>query len=251
MSPDSKEYQNFQSDEFLHSICHELRNPLNAITAFTSLIKDSLRNPSEILQCEEYVDEIDKAATDLNEIIGDLLDFRTTSLGNFSLDLSKEIDAKDAILRSIKLNKDYAIRRGITINKKIEENLNLIKLDPKRLRQILTNLISNAIKYSPRNTEIIIEAKTFTTGGGALRGSAFADKFLEINVIDQGFGMTADQVAQAFEKYTTFENPNSGEVDATGLGLAITKHLVELQKGEIKLESEPNKGTKAKLRFPY
>lgn len=243
--------QQFKDNEFLYAICHELKNSLNAITGFASLIKAGVRNPSEAAECEEYADGIDKAAMDLNEMVGDLLDISAANSGNFSVNMNKEIDVKDVILRSIKLNKDYALRRKIILINKIEGNPDLIKLDAKRLKQILTNLISNAIKYSAKNTEITIEAKTTTTGGGALHGGAFADKFLEINVIDQGFGMSADQVARAFEKYTTFENPNSGKVDSIGLGLAITKHLVELQKGKIEIESEVNKGTKVSLRFPY
>jgi len=248
---DTKTSQHFNNQEFINSICHELRNPLNAITAFASLIRDSLRNPMEVKECEEYANEIDKAAMDLNEIVGDLLDVSSVNSGNFSVDLSREIDVKDSILRSIKLNRDYALRRNVVITKKIEENLSPIKLDAKRLRQIFTNLISNAIKYSAKDTEITIEAKTVTTGGGVAHGSASADKFLEINVIDRGFGMTADQVARAFEKYTTFENPNSGKVDSIGLGLAITKQLVESQKGRIEIESKINKGTTVRLRFPY
>lgn len=81
------------------------------------------------------------------------------------------------------------------------------------MKQILTNLISNAVKYSPRHSEIKIICKN-------------SDGFLEISVIDQGFGMSTPQIQTAFQKYQTIQNPNSDSVDSFGLGLAITKHLV-------------------------
>ena len=120
-------------------------------------------------------------------------------------------------------------------------------------RQILVNLISNAIKYSPKNTEIKISAKQVTTGGSAVPGdtSVTNNNFLQIIVSDQGFGMTDPQLENAFQKYQTIQNPNSGKVDSFGLGLPIVKQLVELQRGTIEIESELNKGTAIKLKFPY
>ena len=111
------------------------------------------------------------------------------------------------------------------------------KLEAKRIKQVLTNLISNAIKYSPENTEVKISAK-------------FKDKFLEISIKDQGFGMTAQQVQTAFVKYKTITNPNTGIVDYFGLGLPITKQLAELQNGTIEVKSQPDQGTEVRLFFP-
>ena len=114
----------------------------------------------------------------------------------------------------------------------------LIHLDAKRTKQILANLISNAIKYSPEKTEIKICCKE-------------NQKLLEITVSEQGFGMTFSQIQTAFQKYQTIENPNSGKVDSFGLGLPITKQLVELQHGTIEVRSKVNAGTEIILRFPY
>lgn len=237
----------FHNTEFLFAICHELKNPLNAVTAFASLLKTA-QNSQEI---NEYADEIGAAAADLNEIVGDLLDVAAANSGNFSVDLKKEIDARDVIRRSIRLNSDYALRRKITITNLIANDITPIKLDAKRLKQVLTNLISNAIKYSPKDSEIKIEANEVTTSGGFVHGSSSAKKFLEINVIDHGFGMSEQQLGCAFEKYTTFANPNSDVVDSFGFGLPITKQLVELQQGTIEITSRVNKGTRVNLKFPY
>lgn len=248
--PSLNEKQRFQNGDFLSAVCHELKNPLNAITAFASLLKDGIRNPKEVTECEEYAEEIETAANDLNGIVNDLLDVTAANSGNFSVNLSHEIDVNDVIKRSVKLNADYALRRKINIATAITDNIKPIKLDAKRLKQILVNLISNAIKYSPEDTEIKVETKQVTTGGGVAPGDAFTN-FLQITISDQGFGMTSEQVEHLFEKYRTFENPNSGKVDSFGLGLAITKQLVELQNGRIEIRSELNKGTEVELRFPY
>lgn len=160
----------------------------------------------------------------------------------------------------------------------------LLNLDQKRMKQILTNLISNAIKYSPDKTKIEVSArlisddnyeyKEITTDVSQLPADEIdiispttnqksqttnqthttkkpvsSQNILEIIVADQGFGMTPEQISQIFDPYTTFQNPNSGSVSSHGLGLSIVKKLVEAQNGQILVKSEPGKGSKFTLRF--
>ena len=229
--------------EFINSVIHELKTPLNAIVGFSDALKDDLGNPELVKECHEYIKEINIAALDLNDLIHDLLDVGSGSnTGNFSVDLSQNIDIKDVIKRAIKLNYDYALGRNISLKTEVSDNINLIKLDLRRIKQILTNLVSNAVKYSPNNTEIKITAKNLTEENR---------NYIEIVVVDQGFGMTKEQIITAFQKYKTIQNPNSGKVDSFGMGLPIVKQLVELQNGVIEVESEIGKGTKIKLIFPY
>lgn len=243
--PDQKKQninKNSQRD-FINSIIHELKNPLNVIVGFSALIKDEVKNPKLTNECLDYANEIEKAALDLNELIRDLLEAGSAATeGNFSVDMSKEIDVADIIKRSVRLNYNFGISRKIIIKSLVSSEVVLINLDAKRTKQILSNLISNAIKYSPENTEVEVLAKNITKDGR---------KLLQIIVIDHGFGMTRDEVDLAFEKYQTIKNPNSGKVDSFGLGLPITKQLVELQSGSIEVISEKNKGTKMILEFPY
>jgi len=233
--------KNSQKD-FINSIIHELKNPLNAIIGFSALIKDEVKNPKSADECLNYAKEIEKAVFDLNELIHDLLDVGSNTQGNFSIDISKKIDVADIIKRSVRLNYDFGIRRKIAIKSLVSSDLDPINLDSKRIKQILSNLISNAIKYSPENTEVAVFAKNIIKDG---------QKLLQIIVIDQGFGMSEDQVKTAFEKYQTVENSNSGIVDSFGLGLSITKQLVELQNGKILVKSEVGKGSEFVLEFPY
>ncbi len=228
--------------DFLNSIIHELKTPLNAIISFSEAIKLDIKDPKQTEECLEYAEEIFRAANDLNELIHDLLEVNSGTYGNFTVDLNKEIDVRNLIKRSVKLNYDYAIKRGVSIKTEINDDIFTIKLDEKRMKQIFANLISNAVKYSPRKTEIKITVKNIFKN---------EQKFLQFVIADQGFGMTKEQLKTAFEKYQTIKNPNSGNVDSFGLGLPIVKQLVELQKGTIEAESESEKGTKMILRFPY
>jgi signal transduction histidine kinase len=106
------------------------------------------------------------------------------------------------------------------------------------------------VKYSPKQSEVKIICRNISPHP-LLASTKPNPEFLEILVIDQGFGMNEEQVKNAFEKYQTIQNPNSGTVDSFGLGLPIAKHLVEMQNGIIEVKSELNVGTEIKLRFPY
>jgi len=228
--------------EFMGAIIHELKTPLNAIVGFSQILRDEVRKPNFIEECDDCTQEIIKAANEMDNLIHDLLDVGSQISGNFSVDLSKFIDVRNIVERSMKLNYGYATRSNITIQSDIAENVSEIKLDEKRMKQILTNLISNAAKYSPPRTKIKIVARKFSEN---------KKDFLQIIIVDQGFGMTKEQIKTAFQKYKTIQNPNSEKVDSFGMGLPIVKQLVELQSGTIEMSSEVGKGTEIKLKFPY
>jgi len=227
--------------DFINSVVHELRNPLNAIVGLADILKNEGIYQISCKEREEYLRDISESARELNDMINDLLDIGSINSGSFSINLNNKVDIKDLVRRIVKLNFDLALKRKITLKSQVADDVEVIKLDAKRMKQILANLISNSIKYSPQNTEVTISAKNIVKD---------KRKFLQIIVADQGFGMTADQVTRAFQMYQTIQNPNSGTVDSFGLGLPIVKHLVEAQNGDIEVKSEPNKGTEVVLRFP-
>ena len=231
-----KTSQEFSSQEFLGAICHELKTPISAIMSFAELLGEDLCDPARFMECLENVRDIKETAAEMLELVNDLLDVQKFESENFTVNLNKAIDLKDVLRRAIKLNYDYSLTRNITITHEIIGDVGGVKLDARRMKQILTNLISNAIKYSLANTEVKITIKKTLQN-------------LEITVLDQGFGMNDEQLKIAFLKYTTIANQNSGSVDSFGLGLAIVKHLVELQNGEILAKSAPNKGTEIRLLF--
>ena len=228
--------------EFMGAIIHELKTPLNAIVGFSQILLEGVHKSNFVEECDDCTQEIIKAAREMDDLIHDLLDVGNQTLENFSADLTKSIDVKNVIERSVKLNYGYAMRSNIVIQSEVAGDVTMIKLDEKRMKQILTNLISNAAKYSSPRTSIKIIAKRILEN---------ESEFLQIIIVDQGFGMTKEQITTAFQKYKTIQNPNSGKVDSFGMGLPIVKQLVELQNGVIEVESEGGKGTKIKLIFPY
>ncbi len=228
--------------DFLNSIIHELKNPLNVIIGFSHILRNEKNYQVSEIERKEYLKDISESANDLNELIHDLLDVGLLNSSNFSVDLSKEIEVSELIKRVVKLNRDYAMSRKIKLESDVAPDVAKIKLDEKRTKQILANLISNSVKYSSENTTINIIAKNIRQKN---------QNYLQISVIDQGFGMSSDQVKIALQKYRTIANPNSGKVDSFGLGLPIVKQLVEAQNGQIKIKSQLNKGTEVIIKFPY
>lgn len=228
--------------DFLNSIIHELKNPLNVIIGFSHILRNEKNYQVSEIERKEYLKDISESANDLNELIHDLLDVGLLNSSNFSVDLSKEIEVSELIKRVVKLNRDYAMSRKIKLESDVAPDVAKIKLDEKRTKQILANLISNSVKYSSENTTIKIIAKNIRQKN---------QNYLQISVIDQGFGMSSDQVKIALQKYRTIANPNSGKVDSFGLGLPIVKQLVEAQNGQIKIKSQLNKGTEVIIKFPY
>jgi two-component system, cell cycle sensor histidine kinase PleC len=231
------ENENFKHSEFLAAITHELKTPLSAIQSFADVLQEDLLSPNSKEDCLSHVTEIKQIAADMSELIHDILDVSQVSSGNFSVNTDNQIDISDVIKRAVRLNRDYSLRRHVALKVEIADYVKMVKLDAKRMKQVMTNLISNAIKYSPEKTEVKIICKN-------------NGNFLEISVADQGFGMTDLQVATAFEKYKTIQNPNSDKVDSFGLGLPITKSLIELQNGRIEVDSKIGEGTEIKLKFP-
>ena len=234
----------YPQQEFMNSIIHELKNPISAIMGLTQILRNEKDYDISEFERMDYLKMLDETAGDLNELVHDLLDVGEGAISKgFSIDLSKEMNVKEVIQRSINISKDYGMRRGVSINFEVEEDVCSIKLDIKRMKQILSNIISNAIKYSSKDTTVRVSARNVVSSNNS--------KHLEIIISDQGFGMTQEEVATAFQKYQTIKNPNSNKVDSFGLGLPIVKQLVESQNGMIFVESEPNKGTDFILKFPY
>lgn len=230
--------ENFNKSEFLAGISHDIRNPLSAISSFSHMIcEDKEATKDEIM---EWAQDIENCATEALQFINDLMDVNQVASGEFSIDLSKKINIVEVIQRSIRLNRDFSSRRKIQITENIQTDLPLIKLDARRMKQIMVNLISNSIKYSKEGAKIEIDAREISQN---------SRKKLQIIVQDYGFGMSEIDVKKALEKYGRIKNENSDKVDSFGLGLPLVKHLVEAQNGEMKIESVLGKGTKISLIF--
>lgn len=227
---------NINRSDFLAAICHDLKTPISAIIGLSQAIKDGQLDEESI---KESIDDINYAALEMLDLVHDLLDAKQVQSGDFSIN-KHEVSIEALVRRVISLNSNYAARRKIRIVNATNENIGTIHSDSKRLKQVLTNLISNAIKYSKENTCITIYAKKFQENGA---------EFLEIIVSDQGLGMTEWQISIALQKYHIIENDNSSAVDSFGLGLPIVKKLVESLGGEMEITSKLHEGTDVRLVF--
>jgi signal transduction histidine kinase len=231
------------SNDFLFAIAHELKTPISAIMGFIELLKEEINDPKllnskALSECLNYIEEINLAAFDLDGLVHDILDVNWVCDGRFLVDMSCKIDILEVIKRSIRLNYDYALRKNITIKASNFLDETLINLDSKRVKQILVNLISNAIKYGSSHSEIHVTAKNIVID---------CKKYLQISVFNRGIGMSASQINSAFDKYQTFGN----QANSQGLGLAISKQLVEMQNGKIEIRSNVGEDCEVLLRFPY
>lgn len=213
--------------EFLASASHELRTPLNAIIGFSGILKKRMFGDLNEKQAE-YVEDIYTSGNHLLSLINDLLDLAKVESGRIELDV-KQFDLPTALENSITLLKERANRHGILIDLAIDERLSSFKGDERKLKQIMLNLLSNAVKFTQDGGRIGVKA-------GPVDGG------VQISVSDTGVGIKPEDQQVIFEEFRQVGD-DSHKREGTGLGLTLTKTLVELHGGRIRVESEAGKGS--------
>ncbi|MHB8880134.1 MAG: sensor histidine kinase [Thermodesulfovibrionales bacterium] len=213
--------------EFLASASHELRTPLNAIIGFSGILKKRMFGELNEKQAE-YVEDIYTSGNHLLSLINDLLDLAKVESGRIELDV-KQFDLPTALENSITLLKERANRHGILIDLALDERLSSFMGDERKLKQIMLNLLSNAVKFTPDGGRVTVKA-------GPLDGG------VEISVSDTGVGIKPEDQQVIFEEFRQVGD-DSHKREGTGLGLTLTKTLIELHGGRIRVESEEGKGS--------
>ena len=227
---------NRTKSEFLAQMSHELRTPLNAILGYSEIIKDDVFANGISVQYREYADAVYSSGHHLLNLINDLLDLSKIEAGAYRLSLS-EIEILPVIESTQTLFAPVARERGIDITCTIAAGMTHIRADERALKQIIVNLISNAVKFSPDNgTVMIVTRDTSTTS--------------TIEVIDHGIGIRPEEMDVALTPFEQTSGAAHAKGNGTGLGLPITKLLVEQHGGTLKLESAPEQGTRVTLQFP-
>ena len=224
--------------EFIARMSHELRTPLNAIIGFSEMIREAMVGPLDA-RYRGYGDDIHNAGRHLQNVINDILDISKIEGGR--LDLRDEpVAIEDMIESCRRIVAAMAEATGVALSVEVPEGLPVIRCDALRFRQILLNLMSNAVKFTP-------------AGGSAVVSAAIEDGCALVTVADTGIGMRADDIAVALQPFCQV----SGADDAltrrfagTGLGLPLAKTLVELHGGTLAIESAPERGTKVRIRLP-
>lgn len=221
--------------EFMATMTHELRTPLTSVMAFCELMLDEVPGPINAEQRENLMD-IKAGAQQLMILITDILDMAKHEAGKLRLD-SEEVDVND-VLRMVRRSMSaIAHQHSISLNVEKVDDLPLIYGDPDRIRQMLVNLIANAIK--------------FTKEGGSITVSAEADgNFCAISVRDTGIGIPPDLLPHIFEKFRQ-GNAKNQRRSGTGLGLALVKTLAELQDGRVSVNSKVGEGSHFTIFLPF
>lgn len=221
--------------DFLASVSHELRTPLNAIIGFSEMIRDAMIGPVDA-RYREYGGYIHDSGRHLQTIINDILDI--SKIENGRLELRDEIvsigETAEACRRTLAT---MAAAAGVSLSLDISSALPCIRSDQVRFQQILLNLMSNAVKFTPAGGRVSVSASMEADGA-------------VIAVEDSGIGMKAEDIALALEPFRQIDGPLSRRFDGTGLGLPLAKALVELHGGHLEIQSAPAAGTLVRVRLP-
>lgn len=219
--------------DFLASMSHELRTPLSAIIGFSALMRDEPMDGDRRSVPDEWVEHVHRSGDHLLALINDVLDLTKIEAGRIELRL-EEFDLATALAESVEGLRPLAERKRIEMV--VDAELGAIKADRGRLRQIVYNLLSNAIKFTPDGGRVRVEARW--EGDDA-----------RIAVLDTGVGIAADDVERIFEEFSQVGDVKAREA-GTGLGLALSRRLVEAHGGQIAVSSEPGQGSRFEVYLP-
>jgi signal transduction histidine kinase len=220
--------------EFLANMSHELRTPLNAIIGFSEVLAEKMFGDVNDKQAE-YLQDILESGRHLLSLINDILDLSKIEAGHMELEPA-DFDLPGVIENALILVRERASRRGITLGSTIDERLGLIRGDERKVKQVLLNLLSNALKFTPEGGRIDV-------------GGRLDDEVAEVSVTDTGIGIApADQKA-VFEEFRQV-GAAERKAEGTGLGLALSRKFVELHGGRIWVRSEVGRGSTFTFTLP-
>ncbi|MCB9991734.1 MAG: PAS domain S-box protein [Rhodospirillales bacterium] len=223
---------------FLANMSHELRTPLNAIIGFSEMMMKETFGELGNDKYKEYLADIHLSARHLLEIINEVLDMSKIEAGRVELD-EEYLNVGDLIVAVSRMMASRAFSSGLRLEEIVEDNLPPLFADPRLVRQILINLVGNAVKYSKTNGSIKIMARRTDRGA------------LQLVVEDTGIGIPKERIKEALEPFGQVSIPNNSEpVQGTGLGLPLAKAMAELHQGKLSLESDVGKGTTVTIEFP-
>jgi signal transduction histidine kinase len=234
---EAAESSNRAKSQFLANMSHELRTPLNAIIGFSEALELGIAGPIPP-RPTEYAGLIHQSGQHLLHVINDILDLAKVDAGKFELYEEDGVEPGWIIDSCITLLKNHAVANGIDFSIEIEANLPPLVADPTRLKQILLNLISNAVKFTEPGGSVVVGAKRSVDGG-----LAFA-------VRDTGVGMTAEELAVALQPFGQVEADHNRRYEGTGLGLPLARRLAELHGGSLHISSEKGRGTTVTVILP-
>ncbi|MBI3454063.1 MAG: PAS-domain containing protein [Rhodospirillales bacterium] len=231
------EIANRTKTEFFANMSHELRTPLNAIIGFSEIIQQELFGPIGSERYKEYAHDIYDSGTHLLTLINDILDVSKAEAGK--IELSESVISVDEVIKaSIRLINARAKEADVRLSAVACAHLPRVRVDERRLKQILLNLLSNAVKFTPAGGRVAVEAMAAPTNG------------FYIKVSDTGIGMSPEDIPKALAPFGQIDSNLARKYDGTGLGLPLTKALVELHGGRLVIDSTVGVGTTVTITLP-
>jgi|GEM_PF-2251624 len=219
--------------EFLANMSHEIRTPLNAIVGFIDLLKEESTGRKSM----KYVEIIDDSSKNLIQIIEDILDFSKIESGKLDID-KIDFNTKKELEIITYLFEAKCSEKNISLTLNLDKNLpKYINTDPLRIKQIISNLISNAVKFTSNGKNIFVNIN-------------YDNKLLNISVKDEGIGISKDKLLHIFESFGQEDSSTTRKYGGSGLGLTISKDLVKLLGGDLKVKSEQNIGSEFYFSIP-
>ena len=237
-SVEQAEAANRAKSAFLANMSHELRTPLNAIMGFSEVMMDQHLGPLDNPRYLAYSGDIHASGRYLLGIINDILDLSKIEAGKMSLESAEQFPLARALEGSLSICRTLSDKFGVRIESRLPpDELQLLAVE-RMIRQILINLVGNAIKFTPAGGSVIIGGDYLPCGGYAL------------TVRDSGIGMTEAEIHKALTPFGQVENKMTATHNGTGLGLPLAKAMLELHDGTLEIASAPGRGTCLTLNFP-
>ncbi|MDF1747616.1 MAG: ATP-binding protein [Alphaproteobacteria bacterium] len=233
---DQAEIANRTKSEFLANMSHELRTPLNSVIGFSEILESQVLGPDSWERYRDYATDIRQSGRHLLSLINDILDLSKAEAGHLTLD-EAYISPEELIEAAVRLVHERARNAGQELTISVADPTILLRCDERRVKQILLNLLSNAIKFTPRGGSITVRAQPCDDGG------------MELQVIDTGIGMKKEDIPLALAKFQQLDSKPRGDFAGTGLGLPLVENLARLHDADLRIESQPGKGTSVAIKF--
>ncbi|WP_119462754.1 ATP-binding protein [Rhodospirillaceae bacterium SYSU D60014] len=231
------EQANAAKSQFLANMSHELRTPLNAIIGFSEVMKQEVFGPIGNPSYRDYAGDIHQSGMHLLALINDILDLSKAEAGRLDID-EEPVDLSEIVAASLRMMETVAAKARVLLIDRTAPPLPTVRADGRKLRQILLNLLSNSVKFTPAGGHVV------------LRAQRSEDGWLTLSIADTGIGIASEDIPKALEPFGQVANAQSRRHEGSGLGLPLTKRLVELHGGQLELRSAPGQGTTAIISLP-